>query len=116
MTDEDKELETSAADQAKKLVGSFTVTNSSQVPNAEMLVVVVQPDGRVLKNSEWDAGSFTTQEGKKLYSYKLNFTYSRGEPKRLNFSLRADKYQKGNYTMQLYYNGLMIGKAVKTLS
>jgi hypothetical protein len=68
MTDEDKELETSAADQAKKLVGSFTVTNSSQVPNAEMLVVVVQPDGRVLKNSEWDAGSFTTQEGKNLYS------------------------------------------------
>jgi hypothetical protein len=115
-TDADKELETSTADQAKKLVGSFTVTNSNQVPNAEMLVVVLQPDGRVLKNSEWDAGSFNTQEGKKLYSYKLNFTYSRGEPKRLNFSLRADKYQKGNYTMQLYYNGLMIGKAVKTLS
>ena len=82
----------------------------------EMLVVVLQPDGRVLKNSEWDAGSFNTQEGKKLYSYKLNFTYARGEPKRLNFSLRADRYQKGNYTMQLYYNGLMIGKAVKTLS
>lgn len=115
--DNDNEKETFSADQAQKLVGSFTVTNNiSQLSNVEMMVVVVQPDGRVLKTSEWDAGSFNTPDGKKVYSYKVNFNYTKGEQKRLFFSLRADKYQKGNYTMQVYYNGILIGRASKTLS
>jgi TolA-binding protein len=114
---DEKESETFFADQTKKLVGAFTVTNNnSQLSSAEVIVVVQQPDGRVLKNSEWESGSFSTPEGKKLYSYKLNFNYSKGEPKRLYFSLKADTYQKGNYTMQVYYNGTMIGKLFKTLS
>ena len=114
---DEKESETFFADQTKKLVGAFTVTNNnSQLSSAEVIVVVQQPDGRVLKNSEWESGSFSTPEGKKLYSYKLNFNYSKGEPKRLYFSLKADTYQKGNYTMQVYYNGTMIGKVFKILS
>ena len=76
----------------------------------------LQPDGRVLKNSEWDSGSFNTPDGKKIYSYKLSFNYAKGEQKQLLFSLKADKYQKGNYTMQVYYNGIMIGRVSKTLS
>ena len=114
---DDKESETSAADQTKKLVGAFTVTNNnSQLSNAEVIIVVQQPDGRVLKNSEWESGSFSTPEGKKVYSSKLNFNYSKGEPKRLFFSVKAENYQKGNYTMQVYYNGTMIGKIFKTLT
>ncbi len=115
--DTDNERETAWADQAEKLVGTFTVTNNiSQLSNVEMMVVILQPDGRVLKNSEWDAGSFNTPEGKKIYSYKVNFNYTKGEQKRLFFSLKADKYQKGNYTMQVYYNGVMIGRTSKILS
>ncbi len=114
---DDKESETSFAGQTNKLVGAFTVTNNNiQANNVEMVVVVMQPDGRILKNSEWESGSFNTAEGKKIYSYKTSFTYSKGEPKRLLFSLKTDKYQKGNYTMQVYYNGMMIGKILKTLS
>ncbi|MEP7255111.1 MAG: hypothetical protein ABI666_05000 [Ferruginibacter sp.] len=114
---DDKESETSVAEQTKKLVGAFTVmNNNSQVSNAEVVVVVQQPDGNILKNSEWESGSFSTPEGRKIYSYKLNFNYSKGEPKRLFFSLKAEKYQKGNYTMQVYYNGTMIGKIFKILS
>lgn len=117
MINDDTESETSVADETKKLVGAFTVTNNnSQLSNAEVMVVVQQPDGHVLKNSEWESGSFNTPEGKKIYSYKLSFNYAKGEPKRLFFSLKADKYQKGNYTMQVYFNGTMIGKVFKTLS
>lgn len=113
----ENEVETPWAEQADKLVGTFTVTNNiSQLSNVEMMVVVLQPDGRVLKNSEWDSGSFNTPDGKKIYSYKVNFNYTKGEQKRLLFSLKSDKYQKGNYTMQVYYNGIMIGKASKILS
>jgi regulator of replication initiation timing len=114
---DEAETETNIAEQANKLVGAFTVTNNiSQLSNVEIMVVVLQPDGRVLKNSEWDSGSFNTADGKKIYSYKLNFNYLKGEQKRLLFSLKADKYQKGSYTMQVYHNGIMIGRVFKTLS
>ena len=117
MIDDDKEYETTIAEKADKLMGSFSVINyNSQLTNAQMVVVVLQPDGRVLKTSGWESGTFNTPEGKKVYSYKLNFSYSRGEVKRLLFSLQANKLVKGNYTMELYYNGLLIGKTVKTLS
>jgi hypothetical protein len=112
-----KETETSSAEKADKFTGAFTVTNfNSQLTNAEMMVVVVKPDGKVLKGSGWDSGTFNTANGKKIYSYKFNFTYSRGEAKRLAFSLRSGTLSKGSYIMEVYHNGLMIGKITKTLS
>jgi hypothetical protein len=112
-----RETETNAAEKAEKFNGAFTVTNfNSQLTNAEMMVVVIKPDGKVLKGSGWDSGTFNTAEGKKIYSYKFNFTYTRGEAKRLAFSLRAGTLIKGNYVMEVYHNGQMIGKIVKALS
>jgi regulator of replication initiation timing len=114
---DDKETETNSAEKADKFTGAFTVTNfNSQLTNAEMMVIVIRPDGKVLKGSGWDSGTFNTPEGRKIYSYKFDFTYSRGEAKRLAFSLRGGGLSKGNYTMEVYHNGLMIGKIIKTLS
>jgi len=111
------ETETAFAEKTDKLTGTFTVMNfNSQLTNAEMMVVVIRPDGKVLKGSGWDSGIFNTPEGKKIFSYKFNFPYSRGEAKRLAFSLRGGNLTKGNYTMEVYHNGLMIGKVVKSLS
>jgi len=116
-TDNDKELETYQAIQTDKLVGSFIVKNdNSQNNNAEVIVVVLQPNGQVLQKSSWESGTFTSREGKKIYSCKMRFDYNKGEVKRLNFSLSSDKYMKGNYIMQIYHNGTMIGKLSKTLS
>lgn len=116
-TDNDKELETYQAVQTDKLVGSFIVKNDNgQNNNAEVIVVVLQPNGQVLQKSSWESGTFTTREGKKIYSCKMRFDYNKGEVKRLNFSLSSDKYMKGNYIMQIYHNGTMIGKLSKTLS
>lgn len=117
MMNADKEEETHQAQQTEKLVGAFTVKNSSNITgNTEMMVVVLQPDGQVLKTSAWESGTFTTTEGKKIYSYKIRFEMTRGENRRLLFTLNADKFQKGNYTMQVYYNGVIIGKMVKNFS
>ena len=111
------ENETALAEKTDKLTGTFTVMNfNSQLTNAEMMVVVIKPDGKILKGSGWDAGTFTTPEGKKIYSYKFNFSYSRGEAKRLAFSLKGGTLSKGNYTMEVYHNGLMIGRVIKSLS
>ena len=88
---------------------------NSQLTNAEMMVVLLKPDGRVLKTSGWDSGTFNRPEGKKIYSYKFSFNYTRGEAKRLVF-YSCGSAQLGNYTMEVYYNGLMIGKTTRSLS
>lgn len=116
-TDNNKEIETYQAIQTDKLVGSFILKNDyNQNYNAEVVIVVIQPDGKVLQKSGWESGTFNSAEGKKIYSCKMKFDYNKGEVKRLNFSLASDKYLKGNYIMQIYQNGLLIGKISKTLS
>lgn len=113
----DKELETNDARKTTKLIISFTVQNNiSESPNAEVIIIVTQPNGQVLQNSAWDGGIFETKNGgRKTYSLKLKFEYQKGEAKHLIFSLNADDYEKGNYSLQIYHNGLLIGKAIKTL-
>ena len=117
MVIDDKELETFQAMQTDKFVGSVVVKNNNAINNvAEIFIVVLQPDGHVLQKSAWESGTFETLDGKKIYSCKMRFDYIRGEPKKLLFSLSTDKYMKGNYTMQIYYNGSLIGKMYKTLT
>lgn len=110
-----KEQETSAADNAEKMVGTFVVKNLPAKGNGELLIVVLQPDGKVVKNSVWESGTFETTEGKKIYSRKI-ITETATEEKQLNFSLTPDRFLKGDYTMQIWYNGNMIAKMIKTLS
>ena len=107
--------ETNAAEEAEKIVGTFTVKNLPAKGNGELLIVVLQPDGKVVKNSVWESGTFESADGKKIYSRKL-FAEPTNEEKQLNFSLTPERFLKGDYTMQIWYNGNMIGKMTKTLS
>ena len=116
-TENERERETSKADETEKLSGSFKIRNRNmQNSNAEIIIVVLQPDGKIVQNSTWDTGIFETPEGKKVYSGKLRIDYNKGEVKQLMFSLTADKYQHGNYTLKVYHKGILIGEIVKTLS
>jgi predicted negative regulator of RcsB-dependent stress response len=111
----DKDLETNKAEETEKLVGSFTVkSNSSQNSNSEILVVVKQPDGRVMQNS-WEGGTFESPSGKKIYTCKIPFEYKKGEAKRLKFSIDTENFQKGDYTVLIYQNGNVIGRNSKKL-
>jgi hypothetical protein len=110
-----REQETNDAEEAEKMIGTFSLKNISDKATPEVMVVVLQPDGRVLKNSVWESGTFETKEGKKVYSRKISFEPAQ-EDKQLNFSLTPDNFLKGEYTLQIWYNGKMIAKTVKTLS
>lgn len=117
IVNKEKEQETTDADRAEKIVGSFAVKNNvNQNSSGEMIIVVLQPDGQVLQKSTWESGSFNTREGKKIYSFKMHVESAPRESRRLNFSLSSDNYQKGDYILQIYHNGKMIGKVTKTLS
>jgi len=117
ITDNNKEVETTQAYQADQLVGNFTVKGSNaQNGTGEIIIVVTQPDGRILQKSTWETGTFQSPEGKKVYSCRLRFDYGRGETKRLSFVLQPQAFLKGNYVMQVYNRGVLIGKFVKSLS
>lgn len=115
MDTDDTKKETTLADKTDQISGTLNVSNSAIVNNAEIFVVVLRPDGRVLQGSSWETGTFESREGRKIYSTKLSFEYFRIENKRLGFSISGNDYKKGVYTIQFYNNGSIIGKTTKTL-
>jgi hypothetical protein len=105
-----------AVEDPEVISGGFNIkNNTASITNAELYIVVLQPNGKILQNSSWETGSFETTEGRKLYSKKIFINSNKGETKRLNFSVGANDLQSGNYTLQLYLNGKIIGKTVKTV-
>ncbi len=115
----DKEIETNVAKKASKFVISFAVQNNiNEYNNADVFVVITQPDGQIVKNDDvWESTTTSTANGSKIsYTRKVRFDYEKGETKHLFFSVNADEYLKGNYTVQLYHNGYAIGQTSKTLN
>ena len=113
-----REQETTQAKKADKFVASFILQNNfNEYPGAEIMVVIIQPDGSTLQSSVWDSGSFETKsEGRKNYTRKMRFDYSKGEQKALIFTLDVANCQKGDYTLQIWHNGVKIGETSKHLS
>lgn len=114
----DKEQETTQAKKTSKFVVSFLVQNNlNQYNNADVYIVITQPDGTVLKNDDvWEGTTMTISNGAQVsYTRKVRFEYQKGESKKLLFSINADTYLPGTYTLQIYHNGHVIGQVMKTL-
>lgn len=114
----EKEQETNQANKVTKLVISFSVQNNlSDYENTGIFVVITQPDGRILKNEDaWETHTLDLHSGGRInYTRRVKFEYQKGETKKLIFSLNAEEYLPGTYTLQVYHNGYMIGQIMKTL-
>ncbi len=112
---DENNAEVNSAEITDRFIGSLTVRNSLNQGNSELMLVLIQPDGRVLR-SAWESGSFDTESGRRIYSRKIRFDYAKGEPRRLEFTLPLDSCQKGTYTLQVYSRGRLIGKASKMVT
>lgn len=111
-----REAETNQSKKADKLVVSCVLQNHLQdYPNSEIAIVIVQPDRQVLQNPNWDSGTMDTQAGRKNYTRLVKFDYAKGEQKGLTFSLDVDEFQKGNYLLEVWHKGTLIGKAATGL-
>jgi hypothetical protein len=115
---DDKEEETSEADNTSKLVISFAVKNNmADFNNAEVFAIITQPDGKVMQTDLWESSSISTHEfGKKTYTRKVKFEYQKGEIKHLQLTLKPEDYEKGNYRLQVFHNGYLIGETIKRLN
>lgn len=110
------EMETGLATETEKIGGSFRISNAgSRQSVAEIAVVVVLPDGTVLKNPGAEAGIFYTGQTRRECSGKLRVTQNAGESRRINFSFPAPRFGTGKYLLEIYQNGVLIGQSVKTL-
>jgi len=114
----DKEVEASSAKRAEKFVFSFTIQNNI-VKNSfyDVYVVITQPGNKVLQNDVWGADYFVSKtEGNKPYTTKIHFEYTRGEKKKILFTLQPDNFIPGTYMMQVYQNGISLGETTKALN
>ncbi|MEO8720514.1 MAG: hypothetical protein ABI297_01570 [Ginsengibacter sp.] len=111
----DNQRVTNIATQTMKLIGSFQINVKPFNTTNSIFVEVIQPNGKTLLNSSWQSGTFETNSGNKVYSALLHFDNIKDNKSRLQFSLESHNFQKGKYTMQIYHQGQIIGRLVRTL-
>lgn len=112
-----KEKETDKAKKVNKLIVSFDIENRiAQSGPADLYVVVTAPDGQVISNPAMGSGILTTRnDGDRPYSYKTSTEYQAGTRKNIQVPLRQDKFQTGDYKIEVYHNGFKIAEGVRNL-
>ena len=112
----DYEKQTMLASQATKFEGSFEININPKMNNtSEIFVKILQPNGRPVLNASSGFSVLETDSGKSAYSVVLHFDKNKDNHARLKFSIATEVFHKGKYTMQIYHNGVMIGRMQRTL-
>jgi len=82
----------------------------------DVYVVVTGPDGKPVSNQALNSGTFTTrEEGDKAFTTKLPVEIETAKKKNVQFSFAPGDFQQGNYTIQIYQNGFLIGEGTREL-
>ena len=110
-----KEKNSNNANRVNKLSVSFSVDNRiAQSGDADIYIVVIEPDGHIISYD--DSGSIVTrnQETKK-YTSKISTKIENGKKSQVNFNCQTYKFQKGFYSIEIYHNGFKIGESSREL-
>lgn len=113
-----KESVTSKAKKADKFRVSFDVDNRlATTGTKDLYIVVVDPEGKVVKEEGLGSGSVNTrEEGDKEFTNKVSIDYEQGKRKNVSFDLKqTEKYKTGTYKVEVYQNGFKIGEGAVTL-
>lgn len=113
-----KEKVTSTAKRVNKLVISFDVNNRIAQPGTtDVFVVVTGPDGKPISVQSLNSGTFSTREdGDKPFTAKLPVTIETAKKKNVQFAFApGSNFEQGNYTIQIYQNGFLIGEGTREL-
>lgn len=108
----DKEVPTSKADKTDRFLVSFLLQNNiTPLKNAEVFLVLTDPNGTVIQNDQWQSGALVSKkDGVNKYTRKISFQYNKGEQKKIVLPIQLSEYPEGLYSVQVYHNGLKIGK------
>jgi hypothetical protein len=112
-----KEKTTASAKKVDKLVVSFDVENRiAKSGPADMYIMVTAPDGKVISDPSLGSATLTTRDdGDKMFTTKVPVEYEQGTRKAVQFPIRQQDFQRGDYKIEIYHNGFKIGEGVRTL-
>ncbi len=108
-----KEKSQSTAKKVDKLVVSFEVENRiAKTGPADMYLIVTAPDGKIISES----GVLNTRtDGDKNFTAKIPVEFVQGQRRPVEFPIRKDDFQTGDYKIEIYHNGFKIGQSVRNL-
>lgn len=110
-----KERTTTTAKKVDKLLLSFDIEN--RIANsgpADIYLVVTGPDGKIVGHSSGNI-LLTREDGERLFTERVTVSYEKGTRQRIEFPIKGQDFQKGNYRVEVYHNGFRIGQAVRPL-
>jgi len=113
-----KEKVSSVAKRVDKLLVSFDVNNRIIEPGTtDLYVVVIGPDGKPVTTPTSSGDTFTTrEEGDKAFTAKLPVDLETAKTKNVQFAFApGSHFQQGNYKIQIYQNGFLIGEKTREL-
>ena len=113
-----KEKVKTVAKRVDKLKVSFDVKNRIIQPGiTDLYVVVIAPDGKPITTPMTDNTTFITrEEGDKAFTAKLPVDLQAGTTKNVEFAFApGTHFQQGNYKIQIYQNGFLIGEKTREL-
>lgn len=106
---------TNIAAQTERLYGSFQINIKPTNNDNTIYIVIVQPDGKTLMAPSGRPGMFKTDSGTRPFTTSIKFDNKRDNGNRLVFTIDSHNFQKGKYAMQIYHQGVMIGRLTRTL-
>ena len=110
-----KEKVSTTAKRVDKIVVSFDVDNRIiQSGSTNVYVVVLGPDGKAINTG---TETFTTREaGDIAFTAKMPVDLETAKKKNVEFAfMPGTTFMQGNYTVQIYQNGFLIGQGVREL-
>lgn len=110
-----KEKVSTTAKRVDKLLVSFDVDNRIvQSGSTDVYVLVLDPEGKALNTG---TETFTTRDAVNLaYTAKLPVDMETAKKKNVEFAFTpGTNFVKGNYTIQIYQNGFLIGQSTREL-
>ncbi len=110
-----KEKVSTTAKRVDKLLVSFDVDNRIiQTGTTDVYVLVIGPDGKPVSTGP---ETFTTREDVDMtYTAKLPVDLETAKRKNVEFAFSpSTDFMQGNYTVQIYQNGFLIGQSTREL-
>lgn len=112
-----KEKTTTKAKRVDKLVVSFNIENRiAHSGAADLYVIVTAPNGQVISDASLGSATLSTRtDGDKAYTTRTSVDYTQGTQQPVQFAIRQNDFQTGNYKIEIYHNGFKIGEGIRTL-
>lgn len=108
-----KQKVSTVAKRVDKMLVSFDVNNRIVEPGTTNLyVIVIGPDGQPVTTPDSSGNTFVTRDSSsKTFTAKLPVDLETAKTKNVQFSFAPnDHFQQGNYKIQIYQNGFLIGE------